>query len=1244
MTVWGRGIGSVAGRRVWPSGIHGRREGPVPAARSATDTGCAPGAHEERTDGDRRSWRERGEQPRRAVARRHPKPALRPGAARADGSAQSNDRREDTAGGGRDAGGTQAARGAALMSRPRPGRPRFRRLFAVLALALAPLLIAAPEARAELLIGNLGIGTASANYVSTLDANEDVAQAFTTGGNAGGYTLESVSLFFDDSIGAGDIGDLEVTIRSDASGDPGTTLWTLTNPASVPKADYPDPSAADAAVFTAPDGTVLEADTTYFVVVGYDQFAGVLGLGEHGEESGGADGWSIANGSKWLQGTTWVDDIGDDPYIIRVNGEAKDAASTDATLSALSLGTGVALDPTFAGATTDYRAWVPNGTSSVTATATKNDDGATVAIAGDTDTGTPGTASISLDPGRNTVTVTVTAEDGATTVTYTVVVVREAAAPTADPAALLTANVTVGDTSGLLGYYGVLTTGRGAITDDDFEFDGETYELDAVVLTGDTGLGNFSAEQAIACFGDNEPSEAVRNRLGLRIGAHSFKLADASAVSGLVCFEWARPSGLAWAWGDIALVKMTEVGPNSAATGAPAITGTANVPSDAVSAETPDIVAPAPVSASVPAAGTSVAITFDEALDDTASRLPQAARFAVTTAAGDEIRLDGVAVSGTTVTLSLHADSPVIRTGQTVTVAYTDRTSGDDAGGVVQDDAGNDAASFATGAGGVAAVVNGSTVAVGNPGAPRNLAARPAGADSIRVTWDPPADTGGRAITFYWLQASTDGTTFADLAEIDATDPNTGRVATEYTHTGLQIGDARHYRVRAHNDALALSPYSGVVMGRALEPEGRVDVAFDPAGVSEGGTATVLVTATTVANAQPASGFELTVALATEDGTATAPGDYAALDETVRFGRGDFSRRTVDGASRWVAEKRATVTIVDDVEAENAETFAATARVTNIETSRFVAETGRAEATIAASDPWAVSVTAAPSSVTEGESVSVALTARIVRGDGTAPGSGECLVPFAVDVGLAVSGTATGDGADYTLSGTTAAQEIAACSTAGVSWTVELAALVDAEDDGGETVAFAPEIAGTPAVAPAEGTAGTVFLRELKSVLLDRIALGVDEGGSAGYTARLTSRPTGTVTLTPQVSGDMDVTVAPSVLTFTGSNWNLPQTLTVHAAQDADDEDDTASVRPSAWPTRAGSMPARSAGSTAGTIAPTKPRQVSMPASCTGLTCSTGRDPVPGRLAAEWHPDGPVRARVRRLARRAATPGRKACE
>ena len=41
--------------------------------------------------------------------------------------------------------------------------------------------------------------------------------------------------------------------------------------------------------------------------------------------------------------------------------------------------------------------------------------GATVAIAGNTDTSTPNTATVNLSEGANTITVTVTAEDGTTT-------------------------------------------------------------------------------------------------------------------------------------------------------------------------------------------------------------------------------------------------------------------------------------------------------------------------------------------------------------------------------------------------------------------------------------------------------------------------------------------------------------------------------------------------------------------------------------------------------------------------------------------------------------------------------------------------------------------------------------------------------------------------------------------------------------------------------------------------------------
>ena len=88
-----------------------------------------------------------------------------------------------------------------------------------------------------------------------------------------------------------------------------------------------------------------------------------------------------------------------------------------------------------------------------------------------------------------------------------------------------------------------------------------------------------------------------------------------------------------------------------------------------------------------------------------------------------------------------------------------------------------------------------------------------------------------------------------------------------------------------------------------------------------------------------------------------------------------------------------------------------------------------------------------------------------------------------------------------------------------------------------------------------------VELRDTRGVALGAFALEVEEGGSAGYTAALTARPSGTVTLTPSVVGNADVTVTPARLTFTAQNWNLPQTLTVRAAQDADGEDDTAEVR-----------------------------------------------------------------------------------
>ena len=109
-------------------------------------------------------------------------------------------------------------------------------------------------------------------------------------------------------------------------------------------------------------------------------------------------------------------------------------ASTDATLSALSLGTGVTLSPTFASDTYAYTASVANSVEEVTFAPTKHAE-ATVRYLKGTDVltdadGTDDGFQVALAVGANAITVEVTAEDGTTTQDYTVTVTRAAGAST----------------------------------------------------------------------------------------------------------------------------------------------------------------------------------------------------------------------------------------------------------------------------------------------------------------------------------------------------------------------------------------------------------------------------------------------------------------------------------------------------------------------------------------------------------------------------------------------------------------------------------------------------------------------------------------------------------------------------------------------------------------------------------------------------------------------------------------------
>ena len=71
--------------------------------------------------------------------------------------------------------------------------------------------------------------------------------------------------------------------------------------------------------------------------------------------------------------------------------------------------------------------------------------------------------------------------------------------------------------------------------------------------------------------------------------------------------------------------------------------------------------------------------------------------------------------------------------------------------------------------------------------------------------------------------------------------------------------------------------------------------------------------------------------------------------------------------------------------------------------------------------------------------------------------------------------------------------------------------------------------------------------------------LNVNEGGTVSYEVKITSRPTGDVTITPS-STNTDLSFDPTALTFTTANWDTYQTLTVRAATDENTNQETASI------------------------------------------------------------------------------------
>ncbi|MBF2760744.1 MAG: hypothetical protein ISN28_10845, partial [Ectothiorhodospiraceae bacterium AqS1] len=74
-------------------------------------------------------------------------------------------------------------------------------------------------------------------------------------------------------------------------------------------------------------------------------------------------------------------------------------------------------------------------------------------------------------------------------------------------------------------------------------------------------------------------------------------------------------------------------------------------------------------------------------------------------------------------------------------------------------------------------------------------------------------------------------------------------------------------------------------------------------------------------------------------------------------------------------------------------------------------------------------------------------------------------------------------------------------------------------------------------------------------------SLTIAEGGSGSFKVKLDSVPSASVTVALTRTGDSDVTFTPASLTFTTTDWNTDQTVTVNVAEDDDAIAETATIK-----------------------------------------------------------------------------------
>ena len=462
-------------------------------------------------------------------------------------------------------------------------------------------------------------------------------------------------------------------------------------------------------------------------------------------------------------------------------------------------------------------------------------------------------------------------------------------------------------------------------------------------------------------------------------------------------------------------------------------------------------------------------------------------------------------------------------TAQTVTV-----TAADD------DDAAAGAATIAHTASSTDSVYNGITIP--------SVTATEDDNDEAGVTVSPETltvtENGSEKYTVV-LDTRPTGTVRVAVGKADGGDPSLTRSPTSLTFTVSNWSTPKTVTVRAADDvdstndtatfthtatSTADSDYAGITIASVEATEADDDtpgvrVSRTALTVSEGRSATYTVALNTLPTGS------VTVAVAA---SGDSDSDLTAAPTSLTFTTTDWNRA-----------QTVTVSAADDGDAEDG-----TATFTNTPSGADYASVTGANVTAREDDNDEAGVTVTPTRLTVNETGSETYTVVL-----------DTLPTAAVTVGVAASGDS-----DLTVSASSLTFSTSNWSTA---QTVTVSAADDDDDtNGGAVFAHRASGAGEYAGITIASVNATEADDDTAGVKLSATALTVTEGSSATYTVELNTLPPGNVTVRlSRRTGDSDLTVSPTRLTFTTDNWNTAQTATVSAAEDDDAAAGEATIR-----------------------------------------------------------------------------------